>query len=87
MGNSVTGSGNPKGQAYECMLSELRSKIKETPLIFVGTQQQEAGFDLASLDPQMVEHVMLCWGTRVTYMDGQKLDNQTVVMVKMKEGK
>ena len=30
---------------------------------------------------------MLCWGTRVTYMDGQKLDNQTVVMVKMKEGK
>ena len=68
-------------------LSELRSKIKETPLIFVGTQQQEAGFDLASLDPQMVEHVMLCWGTRVTYMDGQKLDNQTVVMVKMKEGK
>ena len=87
MGNSVTGSGNPKGQAYECMLSELRSKIKETPLIFVGTQQQEAGFDLASLDPQMVEHVMLCWGTRVTYMDGQKLDNQTVVLVKMKEGK
>ena len=87
MGNSVTGSGNPKGQAYECMLSELRSKIKETPLIFVGTQQQEAGFDLASLDPQMVEHVMLCWATRVTYMDGQKLDNQTVVMVKMKEGK
>ena len=87
MGNSVTGSGNPKGQAYECMLSEFRSKIKETPLIFVGTQQQEAGFDLASLDPQMVEHVMLCWGTRVTYMDGQKLDNQTVVMVKMKEGK
>ena len=87
MGNSVTGSGNPKGQAYECMLSELRSKIKETPLIFVGTQQQEAGFALASLDPQMVEHVMLCWGTRVTYMDGQKLDNQTVVMVKMKEGK
>ena len=87
MGNSVTGSGNPKGQAYECMLSELRSKIKETPLIFVGTQQQEAGFDLASLDPQMVEHVMLCWGTRGTYMDGQKLDNQTVVMVKMKEGK
>ncbi|HIX03718.1 MAG TPA: TonB family protein [Candidatus Odoribacter faecigallinarum] len=87
MGNSVTGSGNPKGQAYECMLSELRSKIKETPLIFVGTQQQEAGFDLASLDPQMVEHVMLCWGTRVTYMDGQKLDNQTVVMVKMKEGR
>ena len=87
MGNSVTGSGNPKGQAYECMLSGLRSKIKETPLIFVGTQQQEAGFDLASLDPQMVEHVMLCWGTRVTYMDGQKLDNQTVVMVKMKEGK
>ena len=87
MGNSVTGSGNPKGQAYECMLSELRSKIKETPLIFVGTQQQEAGFDLASLDSQMVEHVMLCWGTRVTYMDGQKLDNQTVVMVKMKEGK
>ena len=56
-------------------------------MIFVGTQQQEAGFDLASLDPQMVEHVMLCWGTRVTYMDGQKLDNQTVVMVKMKEGK
>ena len=87
MGNSVTGSGNPKGQAYECMLSELRSKIKESPLIFVSTQQQEAGFDLASLDPQMVEHVMLCWGTRVTYMDGQKLDNQTVVMVKMKEGK
>ena len=87
MGNSVTGSGNPKGQAYECMLSELRSKIKETPLIFVGTQQQEAGFDLASLDPQMVEHVMLCWGTRILYMDGQKLDNKTVVMVKMKEGK
>ena len=87
MGNSVTGSGNPKGEAYKSELSELRSKIKETPLIFVGTQQQEAGFDLASLDPQMVEHVMLCWGTRVTYMDGQKLDNQTVVMVKMKEGK
>lgn len=85
--NSVTGSGNPKGEAYKSELSELRSKIKETPLIFVGTQQQEAGFYLASLDPQMVEHVMLCWGTRVTYMDGQKLDNQTVVIVKMKEGK
>lgn len=87
MGNSVTGSGNPKGQAYECMLSELRSKIKESPLIFVNMKQQEAGFDLASLDPQMVERVMLCWGTRIVYMDGQKLDNQTVVMVKMKDGK
>lgn len=85
--NSVTGSGNPKGEAYKSELSELRSKIKETPLIFVNMKQQEAGFDLASLDPQMVERVMLCWGTRIVYMDGQKLDNQTVVMVKMKEGK
>ena len=85
--NSVTGSGNPKGEAYKSELSELRSKIKETPLVFVNMKQQEAGFDLASLDPQMVERVMLCWGTRIVYMDGQKLDNQTVVMVKMKEGK
>lgn len=85
--NSVTGSGNPKGEAYKSELSELRSKIKETPLIFVNMKQQEAGFDLASLDPQMAERVMLCWGTRIVYMDGQKLDNQTVVMVKMKEGK
>lgn len=85
--NSVTGSGNPKGEAYKSELSELHSKIKETPLIFVNMKQQEAGFDLASLDPQMVERVMLCWGTRIVYMDGQKLDNQTVVMVKMKEGK
>lgn len=30
---------------------------------------------------------MLYWGIRVVYMDGQKLDNQTVVMVKMKDGK
>lgn len=85
--NSVTGSGNPKGEAYKSELSELHSKIKETSLIFVNMKQQEAGFDLASLDPQMVERVMLCWGTRIVYMDGQKLDNQTVVMVKMKEGK
>ena len=85
--NSVTEFGNPKGEAYKSELSELRSKIKETPLIFVNMKQQEAGFDLASLDPQMVEKVILCWDTSLTYMDGQKLDNQTVVLVKMKEGK
>ena len=66
MGNFATEVGNPKGQTYESMLGELRSKIKGAPLIFINNKQQEAGFDLASLDPQMVEKVILCWDTSIT---------------------
>ncbi len=80
----ITGMGNSHGEHDEMTLEEIASKAGKASLFFVDNQKQPSDFDILSLNPQIVEQVLIAYATDVAYMDGKKLKDKTLVMIKTK---
>ena len=81
----ITGVGNSHGEHNEMTLAEIASKAGKAPLFFVDNQAQPSDFDILSLNPQTVEHVLIAHGTKMACMNGKKLKNKTLVLISTRD--
>lgn len=81
----ITGVGNSHGEHNEMTLAEIASKAGKAPLFFVDNQEQPSDFDILSLNPQTVEHVLIAHGTKMARMNGKKLKNKTLVLISTRD--
>lgn len=81
----VTGHGNSHGEHYQMTLEEILSKAGKKFLFFVDNQEQPSDFDILSLNPQTVEHVLIAHGTKMARMNGKKLKNKTLVLISTRD--
>ena len=81
----VTGRGNSHGEHEQMALEEILSKAGKKLLFFVDNQEQPSDFDILSLNPQTVEHVLIAHGTKMACMNGKKLKNKTLVLISTRD--
>ena len=81
----VTGRGNSHGEHDQMTWEEILSKAGRKPLFFVNHQAQPSDFNILSLNPQTVEHVLIAHGMKMACMNGKKLKNKTLVLISTRD--